>query len=1182
MRTLFDWVLIGRTLLVALLSAALVVAAPYQQPRLDEVVVAGTVVDPEGNIIKDAKVACIYEDRIRRDAEVRATTTNDSGCFEFTFESPVRSGITVVAWKEGYMIEAASPSRTLMSGDRIVVPRLELPITLGVAAPAKVRVVDHLGNAITSAKVHLFAIDAPASRRFYLLQPIADFLTRTVNADGVINLDFLPESWGVHVCIETNDHALQRVIFSREELKRADTLELLPISKVQIEISAPAMKDKTGHAIALESNPNRPPNDQDKLGPQLRAYGVTNRTAVDQNGMATLWATPGKATVVFWPRKDCVLFAPDNTQFEVKPDVENEFKIELMEGIRLTGRILTFDDEPVANAAISVRESRATSDQEGRFEFWVPQKGRAWGRVLDVPAGYCYPMEIGFEWSKRKPDGSFTGEIETNPVIRIEKSREVSGRVIDDRGNSVPLTAVVACWTQKDPVHGTTTIAYDSARAGTDGKYVLNHVLADTDVLLWAGTEDLATNREIKFYLDETKSIDLLVDSKGMVQLNGRVIDKDGKAIPSATILIKEAYISPDGHNFGHSWVEWNGLRELSTDGDGRFESPRPIRRQGKYSAAISAPGYFTFETPIQSPPPDAEAFDLGELSLERARSITGNVQDVSGNPLPGAEITAPGIPDPARRTSSFVRAVTDAKGQFELINLHPSAAMGMASLQGYQAQSIQLIKETENHSVVLLKNDETIPHELRKQIRASEGDRLAAGRRIVDAIMSNSKASRRFQQEGLSMLARIDKESALQALTSVTQPETRAAIFCQVGEIEDALSETNSIENSSVRARLRMELVDKVADQKQAYEILANIRADAALTRDPKNAIWIIVSVARRLTNFGKKQDAEVLLREALDDVNALGNDEQSAYTKGQFAEQWAVYDPVDAFRIINEIEDPQARFRHLRNAAHTLADKNPEMAVTALTSISGSLASNADQVCVAYNMAGVDLPRALQLVDAIDDTRKPGQKAFGLTAIAWAIGQSEGVQARELLKRAAELTKPGSNEFQADRAFGTAMLITMLAEELDPENLTYYYSKAIQVSPGPSGESWTPDGKAEKDLNRQALLALFLSLYEGNDVIVGQITQPIFEYWEAQIGNEELEPADSKAAMIAMALSDPDRASKWVIRFQDQVSVEKARRIPQPIEIIGNALTLTRKELRDYIAENVFYFWVPNRYDF
>jgi hypothetical protein len=90
-----------------------------------------------------------------------------------------------------------------------------------------------------------------------------------------------------------------------------------------------------------------------------------------------------------------------------------------------------------------------------------------------------------------------------------------------------------------------------------------------------------------------------------------------------------------------------------------------------------------------------------------------------------------------------------------------------------------------------------------------------------------------------------------------------------------------------------------------------------------------------------------------------------------------------------------------------------------------------------------------------------------------------------------------------------------------------------------------------------------------------------PGFEYWESQIGQKGTRFTDGQGTFMAMALSDPERAVDFAVRFHQGLDAERRRYIPQPWEVIGHALTRNRDELSEAITRDVFHRWVVDKFD-
>jgi hypothetical protein len=91
----------------------------------------------------------------------------------------------------------------------------------------------------------------------------------------------------------------------------------------------------------------------------------------------------------------------------------------------------------------------------------------------------------------------------------------------------------------------------------------------------------------------------------------------------------------------------------------------------------------------------------------------------------------------------------------------------------------------------------------------------------------------------------------------------------------------------------------------------------------------------------------------------------------------------------------------------------------------------------------------------------------------------------------------------------------------------------------------------------------------------------EPVFQYWEVQFGTQSNRFTDHEGTFVAMALTNPERASDWAIRFHEQLDVNDRRYIPQPWEVIGKTLTNDRGSIGEFITREVFHRWVIDQFD-
>ena len=202
----------------------------------------------------------------------------------------------------------------------------------------------------------------------------------------------------------------------------------------------------------------------------------------------------------------------------------------------------------------------------------------------------------------------------------------------------------------------------------------------------------------------------------------------------------------------------------------------------------------------------------------------------------------------------------------------------------------------------------------------------------------------------------------------------------------------------------------------------------------------------------------------------------------------------------------------------------------------------------------------------------------------IAWAIHQEQPEKARELLQQAfaALPDSRGTPHSSSFASFGAATDLLRWAEQIDPERVTDYFWTTVRHYGGPSGGAWSPDEAMAADAKQQAQLVLLLSLYPISPDLPQHLIQPVFEYWESQIGEKGSRFTDQQGTFMAMALADPERAVDFAVRSYQALETEERRYIPQPWEQIGNTLTRNRDEIGEAITREVYHRWVIDRFDF
>jgi hypothetical protein len=172
-------------------------------------------------------------------------------------------------------------------------------------------------------------------------------------------------------------------------------------------------------------------------------------------------------------------------------------------------------------------------------------------------------------------------------------------------------------------------------------------------------------------------------------RVTGRVVDADGTPIAEAGI--NPTYYEPgqDGRPRSHH----SHPGRLRTDELGRFSFDRPYLFPG--NVFVRAKGYLTRSVALEAIRAEApRELDLGDLALEKGRTVTGRVRTASdGRAVPGATVVATWTTGAgASRAGDGTQAETDAAGAFELTGLpHEGAVRVAASAPSFAKSSASL-----------------------------------------------------------------------------------------------------------------------------------------------------------------------------------------------------------------------------------------------------------------------------------------------------------------------------------------------------------------------------------------------------------------------------------------------------------------------------------------------------------
>ncbi len=299
-----------------------------------------------------------------------------------------------------------------------------------------------------------------------------------------------------------------------------------------------------------------------------------------------------------------------------------EVEIKLEEGARIAGKVVRRDGTPVPSAAVRVigRDAwdagsirQVYSDDRGAFE--VTGLARRKVDVLGIEEQASSEMiEVDLETKPEQLDVTITLDVEGT----------IAGTVVDAKGEPMPEAQVAAIpeidARRSDP---TAWRARGIARDTTDsaGRFELRG-LPDGSYGLRAGRSgELMAMMQRRTVTAKTGDLEvkLVLEDDGKVK--GRVLYDDG----SAPELFHVSTFYGRGTPF--------------TGTDGSFEVDAA---PGSVTLTVTGPT-FVQKTVAEVKVAGGETADVGTITVERGRSVSGRVLDASGAPVAGAKVVGGG-----------------------------------------------------------------------------------------------------------------------------------------------------------------------------------------------------------------------------------------------------------------------------------------------------------------------------------------------------------------------------------------------------------------------------------------------------------------------------------------------------------------------------------------------------------
>ena len=645
------------------------VMAQNNQPRI-----TGQVVDSSGQAVSDAMVVMVAHGA-PTDSHLKSTTDING---KFTL-NPEKRGTSVyysiVAWMRGYGVGHVRNQTSEVYSESGAIPRArDLSITLPRAKPVTFKIVDLEGSPVPNAKVRARAVSNQGSQtNFYAEGRGIEQLGRQTNEDGIVTIDYLPADATGSLIIESKEHGSQMATVSAHQTEDDLVLKLLPTSELKIAFSADSSTNVSRRKVSVNVRLDK--QSKTKEGePTLRITYGTSTLVTNEKGIAQGRVLAGKASIYMASEPGDTSF-PDLSKaaaIQLKPGELSEHRFEFKPGIRISGRAVDTEGQPVAGVEIGVLNNTLTTDQDGQYETIASATGQLYSRVVSVPNGYVMPYQSYGRIIENREGKAVLQQ----PDTIVGLAAKLTGVVVDEKGQPVAGASVNAAWTATDPQGQSFTRRTDATETDSNGRYEFQHVLKDVSILLSAKTNDSASTATT-VHTEKGQDVELKVSTHGMLNIVGTVRGSDGSVVKNAEIKVTRAMLVADGNNYGNRPLRLNGQDSFFGNESGAFTTPTKIPRFGQYALKIGAPGYLSKQTKFLKPSESGD-LDVGETILPRARTASGTVVDSSGEPVKGASVSAFSSEKVGDHALARKMVSTDAEGNFSIDEIHPQSAMAL------------------------------------------------------------------------------------------------------------------------------------------------------------------------------------------------------------------------------------------------------------------------------------------------------------------------------------------------------------------------------------------------------------------------------------------------------------------------------------------------------------------------
>jgi len=829
--------------------------------------------------------------------------------------------------------------KTLGMGGVIVtnnppLPRQSLTIQLAPLKPRSIHILSHDGSpgadvTVRVAGLHFSVIypsrfSSTASHQSGRISPDSAQPSGRTDQNGKIEFQ-LPDSTGVgSVSVEVAPAMeVTWLVYQSTQAPEdwSNTLILPETIRVPIHVNAP--EDAFNDLQLNVSNHLQPdPADGGFRGNIILRQDVT----LNSEGHGTITGVSG----TFIQLRNKQLTATDNRLWISEVTAETTIEVNFGSGVRVRGRIVTQHDQPVVNknffAYPYALDRPGQTDSEGRFEVVTGAGG-----LLLIPAG-----RSDFRGLKLDPESmikvtSGTSEFDTGDIVWTQLE-QVSG-VVRFQGLPVGQATVHVLHDVKDS-NGNPYRNEQRILADEQGRFTIHRLELGTEVQV-AAADDGRFSELTRFVGEElTKPLKITLTDNAAISVGGSIMDGQGKGIGGVEVMIRHRAQSPLGDD-----DEPNGENILQTPlvtrADGQFETSKSLPPWGEYVAVIH-PGTKNQTHTGWRPAVPGKQLSLPRMDVWQTSEVTGLIVDVAGHPLPNVRVCL-------LTSLGQTEASSDSDGRFTIERPKGRTPLLIAEADGFLANGL-LVKRAAPIELILFRlgNSGAQPKNVDSIMIAPEPwtrkQQIELALRLADDLPDDDSRTRMQVSMKLAryvpdhILANLD---ALPAASTMEGQQIRGqlAMGLSVERPEDGLAILEELPDGPVKLMMALAFVTNtsLADTDR-MQLLSRMLQAVRSTDEAPFRVMGMGFIGERLLNMGHRDQAEGLLREALEDAQQLSPVAFAGYARGSFAEELAQIDVDAALELIKPLKDVSEFNRHMQNVAHELAAIDPDRSIAIL----------------------------------------------------------------------------------------------------------------------------------------------------------------------------------------------------------------------------------------------------------